>query len=287
MKKGILQSEKAGMLIYLVCNLAIIIVVFRTFISRQYGVQIGLITYSLSLLIAFSPLGETCIRLFGGCKRITREDQINKLEPIYHDAILRANKVNAKVNENIEVFISHDSNTVVKALGRRTLLISDGTLYRPDDEIKALLGHEIGHICNHDTDWIVMVTMGNFFVTAFFFILQVVVKTVNWIAKLIKPSRLLRALNIIINTIITGIMGAWTRFGKLLVNWSLRENEFKADEFVFNMGLGETLCELIEHFPAAREENSWKNLLSPFQDSGVRIAHLQNLGCEYKQKYQR
>lgn len=287
MKKGTLQIEKAGMLIYLICNLAIIIVVFRTFISQQYGIQIGLVAYGLSLLIAFSPLGETCIRLFGGCKRITREDQINKIEPIYHDAIRRANKVNPKVNESIEIFISHDSKTRVKALGRRTLLVSDGTLYRPDDEIKALLGHEIGHICNHDTDWIVMVTMGNFFVTVFFFILQFVVKAVNWTAKVVKPSRILRALNIIINTIIAGIMGAWTKFGKLLVNWSLRENEFKADEFAFNMGLGETLCELIEHLPAAKEENTWKDLLSPFQDPGVRIAHLQDLGCEYKQKYQR
>ena len=50
---------------------------------------------------------------------------------------------------------------------------------------------------------------------------------------------------------------------------------------------GETLCKLIEHLPSSREENSWKDLLSPIQDAGVRIAHLQELGCDYKQKYQK
>ena len=236
MKKELLQIDKVGLLIYLCCNLVIVVTLFRTFISHQYGVQIGLVAYALSLLIAFSPLGETCIRLLGGCKRITREDQINKIEPIYHDAIRRANKVNKKIDESIEVFISHDSKTRVKAIGRRTVLVSDGTLYRSDDEIKALLGHEFGHICNHDTDWIIMVTMGNLFVTVFFFILQFVLKAVNWIGRVIKPSRILRSLNIIVNTIIAATMGAWTKFGTILVNWSLRESEFKADEFAFNMG---------------------------------------------------
>lgn len=287
MKKGILQIEKMGMLIYLICNLAIIIVIFRTFINKEYGMLIGLVVYAISLLIAFSPFGETCIRLFSGCKRITREDQINKIEPIYHDLIRRANKVDSRIDESIEIFVSHNTHTNVKALGRHTILVSDGTLYRPDDEIKALMGHEIGHIINHDTDWIVMVTMGNFFVTAFFIILQFIVKSVNWIVRIVKPSRILRGVNIIITSFITAIMRVWTKFGKALVNWSLRENEFKADEFVFNMGLGNTMCELIEHLPASREDNAWKDLLSPYQDPGMRIAHLQEIGCDYKQKYKK
>lgn len=284
MKKETLQIEKTGMLIYLVCNLSIIIVVFQRFISKEYGMQIGLAVYILSLLVAFSPLGETCIRLLGGCRRITREDQINKIEPIYHDVIQRANKVNKKVNEGIEIFITHDSSTIVKALGRRTILISNGTLLRSDDEIKALLGHEIGHICNHDTDWIVMITMGNFFVTLFFFILQFVIKTINWIIKIIKPSRLLKTLNIIVTSFVAAIMGMWTNVGKIFVNWSLRENEFKADEFVYNMGLGETLCELIEYLPLTKD-TTWKGILSPIQNPTARIAYLQELGCQYKQNY--
>ena len=90
----------------------------------------------------------------------------------------------------------------------------------------------------------------------------------------------------ILLTAIGGISSAliwlWTKFCMLFLVWSMRQNEFVADEYANSLGYGVVLARVLDtHMCSAPENGLLKALYSTHPSSDDRIAHLQELGANY------
>ena len=121
----------------------------------------------------------------------------------------------------------------------------------PDEQIRATLGHEFGHLAHKDTDLILLISVGNMFVNMlvtffniglwFFDIITTIMCLFmcgedGFITHLFMIfSRFLAVITVNL------LLRIWTGLGTLLVMKSSRGNEFEADEFAFQLDL-ETSC---------------------------------------------
>lgn len=83
-------------------------------------------------------------------------------------------------------------------------------------------------------------------------------------------------------SISAGLIWLWTKFCMLFLMWSMRQNEFVADEYAYKLGYGEILASVLDNHMCSTPENGLlKALYSTHPHSDERVARLQELGCTY------
>lgn len=74
----------------------------------------------------------------------------------------------------------------------------------------------------------------------------------------------------------------WTKFCMIFLMWSMRQNEFVADEYAYKLGYGTILSSVLDrHMCSAPGNGLLKALYSTHPHSDDRIAHLQELEADY------
>lgn len=280
--KNIIRKENIGILIYLLLNLAFITYVYMYFMPRNEAMIWSVISYSLYFFAVFSPLGELVLRFIFGCRRIKREDQIEKLEPIFISTYKRMMKYDKNLPKNIRVYVKRDNRFMAKSIGLRTIVISDSLLYKKNKDIESLLAHEFAHISNMDPVWTVLVSVGNIVIAGLIVVTGICLKISGEIMKQIHPSLFLKTIKGLFFLMISFFGGLLIVISKLFLNISQKYNEYRADTIVFNVGLGNELCHAIDTCIEEDQDNVFKRLFFNSQDSNERIHRLQNMGCNYK-----
>ena len=280
--KNIIRKENIGILIYLLLNLAFIAYVYMYFMPRKEAIVWSIISYSLYFLVVFSPLGEAVLRFIFGCRRIKREDQIEKLEPLFISTYKRMMKYDKHLPKNIRVYVKRDNLFMAKSIGLRTIVISDSLLYKNNKDIEAILAHEFAHISNMDPVWTILVSVGNIVIAGLIVITGICLKISGAIMKQIHPSLLLKTLKALFFFMVSFFGGVLIVISKLFLNVSQKYNEYRADAIVFNVGLGNELCHAIDTCIEKDQDNVFKRLFFNLQNSNERIHRLQNMGCNYK-----
>ena len=280
--KNIIRKENIGILLYLLLNLAFIIYVYMYFMPRKEAMIWSVISYSLYFFVVFSPLGELVLRFIFGCRRIKREDQIEKLEPIFISTYKRMMKYDKNLPKNIRVYVKRDNRFMAKSIGLRTIVISDSLLYKKNKDIESLLAHEFAHISNMDPVWTVLVSVGNIVIAGLIVVTGICLKISGAIMKQIHPSLFLKTIKGLFFLMVSFFGGLLIVISKLFLNISQKYNEYRADTIVFNVGLGNELCHAIDTCIEKDQDNVFKRLFFNSQDSNERIHRLQNMGCDYK-----
>ena len=301
--KRLTSKNNIPVLIYLILNVFVsgfLLYLFPSLFGADPGnflpyLAAGLIIYGISIVIALSPIGEFIIRLQTGCKKIKRVEQINFIEPLFREVYEKAKKADPSIPDDVRLFMNADETPNAFATGRKTICVTEGLLHMPEDQIKATLGHEFGHIAHKDTDLIMLVSVGNLIVSAFIMFLRAIIAIVQLffsIAGLVaggSEGAVMRALTALGNLMVTAIIGGltkiWTKFGVWLVMKSSRANEYGADEFSFNLGYGEQLCVMLDSISGSGAKGLFATLASSHPDKDDRIAKLQELGCTYRATY--
>ncbi len=253
---------------------------------------IGFIVYLISIIISVSPIGEFILRIQTGCKEIKRKDYLDRLNPLFDEVYQNAKKRNPNLPDGIKFFMSKDKEPNAFATGRKTVCLTEGLLNYSDDEIKAILGHEFGHLAHKDTDAILIVEVGNLIVTGIFVLFRIFVKIITFIFHLIISivsssfaEVFVSAISrVFIDFLLVLVMNIWTRIGVLICLHSSRQNEYEADEFSCSMGYGKKLCEVLDKLDngaAGKKGSLWATLNSTHPDTDDRIAHMQEFGVEY------
>ena len=273
----------------------------------------GIALYAVSLAIALSPLGEWILRLQTGCKEIKRAEQRAYLEPIFNEVMDQAKKVHPMLPDDVQIFLSDDSAPNAFATGRKTICITEGMLHMPEEQIKAALAHECGHLANHDTDLILLVSVGNLVVSGLLMAVRVLLYVFHlgisvmssilglcgsmggilgaFMGLLMGIMKLVLSLmnvvyNLVCTYVLTGLSWLWTKLGVVLVLNAGKEKEFEADASAFNMGYGEALCQLLDQNACAEAPKGlFANLAGSHPDKNERIARLQALGATYWAAY--
>lgn len=279
--KNLTKTSNIGVVIYLILNVFLVITLFSNGFTSPVGIVIGIGAYLLSLIIALSPIGEWVLRWQTGCKKLKRKEHINRLEPLFLEVLAKAKKLNPSIPDDVRLFICDDKEPNAFATGRKTVCLTKGFLNYSDEEIKAVFAHELGHLAHKDTDFILLVTIGNFIVTAFFAIFRGIVNLFGFIFASATNNAALAISRFLTDFILGSLMWMWTKIGTLLVMHSSRKNEYLADEFAFNLGYGDSLAAALDTLDGGSSKGLWANLVSSHPDTDVRIAKLQELGSRY------
>lgn len=301
--KRLTSKNNIPVLIYLILNVFVsgfLLYLFPSMFGADPGnflpyLAAGLIIYGISIVIALSPVGEFIIRLQTGCKKIKRVEQINFIEPLFREVYEKAKKADPSIPDDVRLFMNTDETPNAFATGRKTICVTEGLLHMPEDQIKATLGHEFGHIAHKDTDLIMLVSVGNLIVSAFIMFLRAIIAIFQLVFSIVgmfaggSEGAVMRAMTALGNLMVTAIIGGltkiWTKFGVWLVMKSSRANEYGADEFSFNLGYGEQLCVMLDSISGSGAKGLFATLASSHPDKDDRIAKLQELGCTYRATY--
>lgn len=295
--KQMTRKSNIPVFIYLALN----IVIITLFVNIGWDVPmiesmgLGIILYVISLTVTLSPIGEWILRLQTGCRTIKRKEQINFLEPIFREVYNKARKLDPSIPRDVRLFINSDESPNAFATGRKTICVTEGLLHMPEEQIKATLGHEFGHLAHKDTDLILVVTVGNMIVSSIIVMIQLIIELFHLVMEIIsffiggKGGAIASIINslyrLMITKIVVGLTWIWTKIGILLVMKSCRSNEFEADEFSFNLGYGNEMCALLDTIGNADAKGLFANLASSHPNKNDRIAKLQELGASYRTVY--
>ena len=254
---NIFKKKNFGTLIWIIINSILVSFFFALLLAfiipdvhEAALFAIGFAAYVLSIAAALSPLGESILRLQNGCKKITDDQLLARIEPIFYDVYNRALEETPELNRKIKLFVCDEEEPNAFALGRKTVCVTRGLLLLSDSEIKAILAHEFGHLAHKDTDSLLVITTGNLIVTVAMIILKTVVKVFNWvfgfILGMVTEHGFLFGLltsfsNFIFDIVFGGVMWLWTKLGVIICMHSSRQNEFLADKYAYDLGLGREL----------------------------------------------
>ena len=286
--KRIFSSSNVTILIYLILNIGIItaVVYYTLYTPLWQALLIGLALYIISLIIALSPFGEWLVRVINKCRRIKDESVNNFLEPIFVEVKREAKRQDPSIPDDVNIFINESSEPFAFATGRKTICISYGLLSRPEEEIRAALAHEFGHIAHKDTDLLLMVTVGNLIVQIILISIRLILAFIQIIMALVALimggqegfiGSILTILYHIAWTITLGVITwIWNTLGMLLVMRACRDNEFIADSFACSLGHADGLCSLLDAVDNAHYKGLFASLVSSHPSKEDRIARIRN-----------
>ena len=286
---------------------------------KVFGVTliISAVIYLISMLVILSPIGEFIVRKKYKCKKIERADQISFIETQYREVLEQAKAFDPRLSEDINLYITESPETMVYALGRTTLAVTSGLFNFEAKKIRALIAREIGHISQKDTDFLLLVTSGNFTVNMCIWMLRIVLyialipafglgalcylfgmlfgliasfdsatglkiigkflqilcKPIPWIAKKLFD---------LVGWIGKTLTNLWNKVGVAMVLKTRQSYEYSADEFAFNCGYGDILCDIILNDNLFDQgEGIFVDIVKAYPTSNSRLAKLQELGAEY------
>ena len=292
--KSLGKKKNIFAIIYLLLNVGIITFLMQLVEPNPWLCLLyGILLYGITATIALSPVGEWLFRLFNGCKKMEDPRIRDRLEPLFQEVKERAkrNHPDLILDERITLYIRDDPDVNAFAMGRRTVCVTRGLLSLNDEQIKAVLGHEFGHLATHDTDLTLLITVGNFIITAIVTVIRVILAIYNFIVSLVAlffgdegaiVSLLHSFASLITSLCINGLMWLWTQLGILLVMKSSREAEYEADAFSCDLGYSGALVSFFQVLQYLEDSAGTKDrgnifaaLSASHPDTGKRIARIE------------
>lgn len=281
----IFRISNLGTLIFFLLNISLILALFYPY-SLTLETALPLVgCYLATVLISLSPVGEWTLAAMSGAREIKRKDIKIRLIPLLEIVFEKAKKRTPSMVDEIHLKIIHDESPNAFAIGRKTICVTDGLLKLSDNEIMAVFAHELGHIAYHHSTIQLLIGGGNLMISGILLIIKVVCWLITGFFTIMGIGTK-SVWGIILMTIFGGLstvsIWLWTKFCMLFLMWSMRQNEFIADEYAYQIGYGETLASVLDRHMCSKPENSLlKALYSTHPNSDDRVAKLQNLGAEY------
>lgn len=204
-----------------------------------------LLFYAVAMLVALSPIGEWFIRLTNHTRQLETNREIDYLVPIFEEVYDEA-KEQYPYLPKITVYTIDSLVVNACAMGRHTVAVTRGAMETfSEDELKAVIAHEIGHILYGHTTALLLNIVGN----GVFSIFVIVAKCVITILDLLqtpfeKRTRGISYLFIsLFRFLFNVVLFLFMFIGNVILSANSRNNEYQADEFAHQIGFGENLIE--------------------------------------------
>lgn len=295
--KSLGQKKNIFAVIYLLLNVLLITLFMAMYVENIWlALLYGILIYGVTATIALSPLGEWGFRFSNGCKKIKDQAIYDRLQPLFEEVKERAknNPNGHKVDDRISLYMCDSDEINAFAMGRRTVCVTRGLLQLSDEQIKGVLGHEFGHLITHDTDLTLLITVGNFIISAIVTFIRVCLVIYDVIMAIVGIFmgedgfivHLMRILSTFVATVfIDGMMWVWTKLGILLVMKSSRDAEYEADAFSCRLGYSDGLLSffrILDQMERRHKKDSsiFAALSASHPDTSKRIARIESV--DYK-----
>lgn len=281
----IFRISNLGTLIFFLLNVGMVLAIFcPEGVTAETAIPL-VICYLATVLISLSPLGEWVLAALAGAQEIKRKDIKIRLIPLLEIVFEQAKQRTPTMVSSIRLKIIHDPAPNAFAIGRRTICVTDGLLNLSDREIMAIFAHEVGHLAYQHSALQLLIGGGNLFISGILLMIKVACWTVKGLCTLIGLSTRSfwgMLLMTFFGSLSTVMIWLWTKFCSLFLMWSMRQNEYVADEYAFHLGYGATLASVLDRHMCSQPNNGLlKALYSTHPHSDDRVARLQDLGAEY------
>lgn len=241
--------------------------------------------YFFTVAISLSPLGEMCLAAFAGASDIKRVDIKLRVVPLVQYVLDKAKENTSYCPKKVKVKIIHDPAPNAFALGRQTLCITDGLLLLSDDMILGILAHEIGHLSYGHTVIQLLIGGGNIFISGCLLLIKIsywIFSAIMGLFAICSRSGVMGIITAVFAGISTALSWLWVKFCMLFLMWSMRQNEYLADEFAYKIGFGLELATVLDqHISDVPHDGFLSAIYSTHPCNDDRVAALQNLGVPY------
>ena len=216
-----------------------------------------------------------------GAREMKRVDMKNRMLPLL-DAVYRgAKRKTPGLADNVVLKVMYTPELNAYALGRRTVCVTEGLFRLPDDEIKGILAHELGHLACRHTEIQLLIGGGNFIVTLLILMLKIISVIIATFS-LYSGYQNCSWVPVIVGLLLAATIWLWTRFCMLFLMWSMRENEYVADRYAAELGYGYELAKGLDAIGTSQPQDSFlKALYSTHPNAHDRIGRLQQMGVPY------
>lgn len=277
----IVRFSNLGTLLFFTLNILLIVAVFGS-----SGSIVELICiYFFTVAISLSPLGEMCLAAFAGASDIKRVDIKLRVVPLVQYVLDKAKENTSYCPKKVKVKIIHDPAPNAFALGRQTLCITDGLLLLSDDMILGILAHEIGHLSYGHTVIQLLIGGGNIFISGCLLLIKIsywIFSAIMGLFAICSRSGVMGIITAVFAGISTALSWLWVKFCMLFLMWSMRQNEYLADEFAYKIGFGLELATVLDqHISDVPHDGFLSAIYSTHPCNDDRVAALQNLGVPY------
>ena len=277
--KNIFKKSSIGTIVFFALNASIIVGLFS--VSGVQSLPAVLIVYVVSILVAFSAVGEWMLCLMAGARKMTRVDMKIRMIPLLELVYRKAKRKTPGLTNRITLKVIYTSEPNAYAIGRRTICVTEGLFKLPDDVIQGILAHEVAHLAFRHNEVHLLIGGGNFIVAALILVIKlisVIIATFSLISGLRNRSFATAA----VGMFFAGIIWLWTKFCMLFLMWSKRENEYDADAYAAQLGYGFELAKGLDAIGTSEPQESFlKALYSTHPNTHDRIGRLQQMGVPY------
>jgi len=211
-------------------------VLFYVVFFSVFTFGIALIFYAITIPFAFSAWAEILWRKLSGVRPLRLRSEKQRLYPLFSQVYQEAEKSNPDLNKDIGIYIKEDMDINAYAFGRRTLVLTRGSIeLLNDDCLKGLIAHELGHFANKDTIMFMLYTVGNLF-------LSLILEGLN---KMRRSRNGKGSIISVFFNILYIIPRGIQYIGDLILMRYNRRHEYMADAFAVNSGFGSNLADVL------------------------------------------
>ena len=266
--------------LYLVCSAIYYVLASLLFGARWYSFLLAGVFYGVSLLVVFSPLGEKILRMVEQVRPLEVRKEKESLFPIFNEVYEQAKQKNPELG-HIEMCLIEKMEINACAIGKHTVAVTKGAIETfGEDELKALIAHEIAHIVHGDTTASLYTWVGNGIFTVFILMTRGLVFLIDFIMALATGSGFARIVLICSKFSFELSIMALMFLMQIVISINSRKNEFRADQYAFELGYGEELVEAfytLDKINMGGEKKLTKKMTASHPRLTVRIGKLEEL----------
>lgn len=267
--------------IYLVCSLFYYVISSLLLGGTGKSFLIVFVVYAVSLIIGFSPLGEKLLRLLNRVRPLETKRETEYLQPLFDEVYARA-KEKYKRLRKIEICVIDNMTVNAIALGRRTIAVTKGAMQTfTEEELKAIMGHEVAHLVNGDTMACMYAIIGNGILSVFVLLARLFLLLLDWVQSAFNGKRSFLSILILLLKLYFEFSIWLLNFGlQVILSVNSRKNEFQADMFSYAIGYDSDMIEalyLLEKISLGDNSTIIQKMIASHPRITLRIKKLEEL----------
>lgn len=205
-----------------------------------------IIIYLVTIFIAFSPTGEKLLRLLNNVRPLETSKEKEYILPLFEEVFKQAKSRNKYLNK-IEICVIDNMTVNAMAIGRHTVAVTKGAVQTfTEEELKAVIAHEVAHIVHEDTTARLYAIIGNGIFTIILFIYKLILFIFECINETVSRNKNVLSFFITLIRFILEISTFLFTFSlQIVMMTNSRKNEFNADKFSYDLGYDQEMIEAL------------------------------------------
>ena len=265
--------------LYMLCTIVYLVFGALFLGGRLFSWIITILIYVISICVVFSTLGEKVLRFVEDVRPLYTKREKEYLLPIFSEVYQEARRKNPLLR--IELCVIDQMYVNACALGQHTIAVTKGAMETfSEDELKAILCHEIGHIAHMDTVASLYLLVGQGYFSILILILKFIITLCERVIYSLTRNGLVRLIMSGIRAVFQLFLFAYMLAINLTIAVGSRSNEYRADTYSFMLGYGQEMVEalyLLEKINLSEKNSVIKKMLASHPILPKRIANVERL----------